>query len=245
MPTTDTLDPQTQAPYNALGQPALQNTPLVRAVGPEFGYRYSQGGLNSTLSLWQLHLNSELVFDGDAGVTFAGGPTMRRGIEFANFYQLQPWLTFDADIATSNARFLNNPDGLGTYVPQSINVVTSAGITVDRPDYAASLRLRYFGPRVLDQGGDTVSAASVTFNAQGTWKTHHGYDLVGDIFNIFNAQTDDVEYYYQSWLPQDAANPAFARNPAINPTLGGADVNDYHFHPGEKRTVRLTWVVHV
>jgi TonB-dependent Receptor Plug Domain/TonB dependent receptor len=242
---TDTLDPQTQAPYNALGQPLLQNTPLVRAVGLEFGYRYSRGGLNSTLSLWQLHLDSELIFDGDAGATFAGGPTIRRGIEFANFYQPKPWLTFDADIATSNARFLNNPDGLGTYVPESINVVTAAGITVEKPDYSASLRLRYFGPRILDQAGDAVSAASVTYNAQGTWKTHRGYDLVGDVFNIFNAQTDDVEYYYQSWLPQDGSNPAFARNPAINPTLGGAGVSDYHLHPGEKRTVRLTWVVHV
>ncbi|MBV9718716.1 MAG: TonB-dependent receptor [Candidatus Eremiobacteraeota bacterium] len=242
---TDTLDPQTQAPYNALGQSVLQNTPLVRAVGLEFGFRYSRGGLNSTISLWQLHLNSELVFDGDAGVTSAGGPTMRRGIEFANFYQPRPWLTFDADIATSNARFLNNPEGLGTYVPESINVVTAAGITVDKPDFAASLRLRYFGPRVLDQAGDAVSAASVTYNAQGTWKTHRGYDLVADVFNIFNAQTNDVEYYYQSWLPQDAANPAFAKNAAVNPALGGAGVNDYVFHPGEKRTLRVTWVLHM
>ncbi|HEY1883109.1 MAG TPA: TonB-dependent receptor [Candidatus Cybelea sp.] len=241
---TDTLDPQTQAPYNALGQAVLQNTPLARAAGLEFGYRYSRGGLNSTISLWQLHLNSELVFDGDAGVTSAGGPTMRRGIEFANFYQPKPWLTFDADIATSNARFLTDPQGLGTFVPESINVVTAAGVTVDKPDYAASLRLRYFGPRVLDQAGDAVSAASVTYNAQGTWKTHRGYDIVADVFNIFNAQTDDVEYYYQSWLPQDAANPAFARNPAVNPALGGGGVNDYYFHPGEKRTVRLSIIIH-
>jgi hypothetical protein len=158
----DTLDPQTQAPYNSLGQPVLQNTPLVRAAGLEFGYRYSRGGLNSTLALWQLHLNSELVFDGDDGVTYAGGPTMRRGIEFANFYQALPWLTFDADIATSNARFLNVPPAEGYFVPESINVVTAAGATVVRPNYAASLRLRYFGPRVLDQVGDAVSAASVT-----------------------------------------------------------------------------------
>jgi hypothetical protein len=240
----DTLDPQTQATYNATGDPVLQNTPLVRAVGLELGYRYSHGGLNSTIAFWQLHLNSELVFDGDDGVTSAGGPTMRRGIEFANFYQARPWLALDADISTSNARFLSDPDNLGTYVPESINVVTSAGVTVDKPDYAASLRLRYFGPRVLDQAGDAVSAASVTYNAQGTWKTHRGYDLTGDVFNIFNAQTDDVEYYYQSWLPQDAANPRFASNPAINPTFGGAGVNDYHFHPGEKRTFRLTLQLH-
>jgi TonB dependent receptor/TonB-dependent Receptor Plug Domain len=241
---TDTLDPQTQAPYNALGQPVLQNTPLVRAAGEEIGYRYSRGALNSTLAFWQLHLNSELVFDGDAGVTYAGGPTMRRGIELTNFYRLKPWLILDADIATSKARFLNNPGGLGAYVPESIGTVTAAGATVDRQNYAASLRLRYFGPRILDQEGNAVSAPAVTYDAQTTWKLHRGYDIVADCFNILNAQTDDVEYYYQSWLPQDAANPAYARNPAINPALGGSGVNDYVFHPGQKRTFRLTLVVH-
>ena len=222
----------------------LQNTPLVRAAGLEFGYRYSHGGINSTLSLWQLHLNSELIFDGDSGVTYVGGPTMRHGIEFANYYRMLPWLTLDADIATSNARFLNDPGNQGTFVPESINVVTSAGETVDRPNYAASLRLRYFGPRVLDQEGSAVSAASVTYNGQYTWKTHRGYDIVADCFNIFNAQTYDVEYYYQSWLPQDAAKPALERNPLINPALGGAGVNDYYFHPGETRSLRLTLVIH-
>lgn len=109
----------------------MQNAPLVRAAGLEFGYRFSRGGLNSTLSLWQLHLNSELVFEGDDGVTSAGGPTVRRGIEFANFYQLlprSPWLTLDADIALSKARFLTDPGNLGTFVPESIDDVTAAGL---------------------------------------------------------------------------------------------------------------------
>jgi hypothetical protein len=75
---------------------------------------------------------------------------MRRGIEFANLYQPLPWLTLDADVAISNARFLNNPDDQGTLVPESIDAVTSAGVTADQLNYAASVRLRYFGPRVLD-----------------------------------------------------------------------------------------------
>jgi TonB dependent receptor-like, beta-barrel/TonB-dependent Receptor Plug Domain len=238
---TETVDPQTRAPYDALGQFVQPDTPLVRAEGLEFGFRYSRGGLNSTLALWQLHLNSELVFDGDAGVTFAGGPTMRRGIEFANFYQYRPWLIFDADIATSNARFLDVPADQGTYVPESIDAVTSAGVTVDKPSYAASLRLRYFGPRVLDQLGEAVSAASVTYDAQGTWKTGRGFNIVADVFNIFNAQTDDVEYYYPSWLPFDAQR--YGLNTAINPALGGSGINDYHLHPSQKRAFRLTLVL--
>ncbi|MBV8149440.1 MAG: TonB-dependent receptor, partial [Candidatus Eremiobacteraeota bacterium] len=239
----ETVDPQTHMPYNAVGQPVQQVSPLVRADGQEIGCRYSKDKLNSTIALWQLHLNSELVFDGDNGTTYAGGPTLRRGIEFANFYEAAPGVTLDADIATSNARFLTDPQHLGTYVPESINAVTAIGATVDRPNYSAAVRMRYFGPRVLDQSGSAVSSAAVTYDAQYTWKTHRGFDLVGDLFNIFNAQSDDVEYYYNSWLPQDANNPAFARNVAINPALGGAGIADYHFHPSQKRSFRLTYVV--
>jgi TonB dependent receptor len=128
----ETVDPQTHVPYNAAGVPVQQVSPLVRADGGELGYRYSKGRLNSTLTLWQLHLNSELVFDGDNGTTYTGGPTLRRGIELANFYQAMPGVTLDADVATSNARFLTDPQHLGTYVPESINAVTAIGATVDR-----------------------------------------------------------------------------------------------------------------
>jgi hypothetical protein len=37
------------------------------------------------------------------------------------------------------------------------------------------------------------------------------------------------------------ANPAFAHNPSINPALGGSGINDFHFHPSQARTVRLTY----
>ena len=44
--------------------------------------------------------------------------------------------------------------------------------------------------------------------------------LTFDMFNMFNANVPDVTYYYNSWLPYDAKNPANANNPAINPALG-------------------------
>jgi hypothetical protein len=71
-----------------------------------------------------------------------------------------------------------------------------------------------------------------------------------DVFNVFNATADDVEYYYQSWLPFDAANPA---NASLNPAYpnacqtngNGCGVNDYHFHPSDSLQLRLTYAVKV
>jgi hypothetical protein len=242
-------DPQTNRPYDPNGQPVYQNSPLVRAIGEELGYRYSAPKLTTTLSLFALHLSNELIFDGDHGTTSVGGPTMRKGIELSNFWNPRRWLTLDADFATATARFMTDPLHQGTAVPESLNTVVAAGATVDEPRYAASLRLRYFGPRVLDTQGDAFSTPSLLLSGGITLKLPHGlsWSLTG--FNLLNADADDVEYYYGSWLPQDAAVASNANNPAINPILGGRapgfqsvngqGINDYHFHPSEKRSLRL------
>jgi hypothetical protein len=125
--------------------------------------------------------------------------------------------------------------------------VVALGATVDEPKYSASLRMRYFGPRTLDTQGDAKSPSSTVWNAQYTAKFRGGRSRLSfDVFNIFNADVADVTYFYNSWLPYDAQNPANARNPAINPALGAnidgsAGIADYHFHPTEKRAVRFTY----
>jgi hypothetical protein len=245
-------DPQTHARFDSTGAPVLQNPLLNRSVGEEVGYRYSQPKLTSTVSLWELYQANELIFDGDHGTTSLGGPTQRKGIELANYYSATPWLTFNADLATSTARFLDDPTHQGTGVPESLNSVVQLGATADQPRYAATLTMRYFGPRTLDTQGDALSPPSTIWNTQLTAKFGGSKHLTLDVFNIFNAYAADVTYYYNSWLPYDAQNPANAGNPAINPALGAnidgspgfkgsAGIPDYHFHPTEKRSFRLTY----
>lgn len=237
---TQTLDPLTHAAYDATGTPVTRVSPLVRAGGEELGYRVSSAKYNGTLTLWKLNIASELVFNGDDGTTSPNGPTVRRGVEFTNYYTASPVFTLDGDFATSSAHFLTNAENLGTAVPESINAVVAMGATLDKPKYAASLRLRYFGPRVLSQDGSAYSTPSTIFNGEYTLKGRDGRKARIDILNLLNSGADDIEYNYASWVPHDAANPALAANPAINPALGGAGVTDNDFHPSERRTVRLT-----
>ena len=234
-------DPQTHAPFDPTGAPVYQNAPLTRASGYEIGYRYSSPKITTTFSAFRLLLENELQFDGDHGDTSVGNPTTRQGVELANFYTPTKYLTFDADLATTTARATDDPLNAGTGVPESLAAVISSGATLDEPHYAASLRMRYFGPRQLDSQGDATSPPSMLFNAQYTAKLNKRNALTFDMFNILNARVADVTYYYASWLPSDAADPKLAGNPAINPALGGSGVNDFHFHPSQARTVRLTY----
>jgi hypothetical protein len=59
--------------------------------------------------------------------------------------------------------------------------------------------------------------------------------LTLDVFNLFDAQVDDIAYFYRSRL---RGEPIQGPSPPGPP--GARGVDDVHFHPAEKRSVRLT-----
>ena len=92
------------------GDPTTPESPspfLVRSRGAEVGVRTKiVPGLDSSVSLFYLHQDSELFFDGDTGETMPGRPSVRTGVEFTNDYRPASWIHVDADLALTRARFL-------------------------------------------------------------------------------------------------------------------------------------------
>ena len=102
------------------GEPAQRVNPLVRARSADIGVRTSAvKNFQTSVTVFLLDLDSELVFVGDAGITEASRPSRREGIELQNFYHPRPWLTLDADYAWSRARF-SDSDPAGDRIPGSI-----------------------------------------------------------------------------------------------------------------------------
>jgi outer membrane receptor protein involved in Fe transport len=212
-----TVDPKTLEPVS----PA---TPLVRAKGAEVGARTEAvPGLQSSLALWYLHLDSELVFSGDSGTTEPGRPSKRVGIEWSNHYTPMSWLLLDLDLAWTRARFTDN-DPLGNHIPEALQTTAQGGITIQNlGPWTASIFGRYFGPRDLTEDGSVRSSSTTTFNLQATYQLNPSLRVRFDVFNLFDAKSNDIAYYYASRLPGEPA--------------GG--VNDLHFHPMESRSFRV------
>lgn len=61
--------------------------------------------LQSSLHVFRFDFDSELLFVGDAGTTEPSRPSRRVGVEWANLYTPTSWLTIDADVAFTQARF--------------------------------------------------------------------------------------------------------------------------------------------
>jgi outer membrane receptor protein involved in Fe transport len=215
--TTTTIDPKS-------GEPVEPVTPLVRTFGAELGARTEAiRDLQSSLAIWYLKFDSELVFLGDAGTTEAGRPSTRYGVEWNNEYTPVPWLLIDFDFAWTHARFTND-DPVGNHIPNALQTVAAVGVTLrNLGPWTASIFGRYFGPASLIEDNSARSNSTTVFNLQATYQFNPQTRFRLDMFNLFNAKTNDITYYYTSRLPGE-------------PPEG---VNDYHFHPSDPRTFRL------
>jgi outer membrane receptor protein involved in Fe transport len=219
--TTITVDPAT-------GSPAQKVDPLVRSRGAELGVRVSPvRSWRSTLSLWALNLNSELLFTGDGGTTEPSAASRRWGITWANFCRPLAQLSLDADVSFSRARFSGVPTG-ADHIPGALESVVAAGVTwapkVDGP--FGSIRIRHFGSYPLIEDNSVRATATTMVNAEAGL-LFSGIRVQASVLNLLNTVANDIQYYYASRLGGEPAS----------------GVDDVHFHPVEPRQIRvsLSW----
>jgi outer membrane receptor protein involved in Fe transport len=222
--STITVDPSS-------GDPVSRVDPLVRAKGAELGVRSAPlPGLQLTAAAWQLELDSELLFVGDAGTTEASRPSKRRGVELAAWYHPLPWLTIDADASFSRARFTDG-DPAGDRIPGAIERVLSVGVGVDGlGPWFGGLRLRHFGTRPLIEDDSVRSRSSTLANLRVGYRLSKSLQATLDVLNLFDREVSDIEYFYCSRLGGEA--PGVCAD-------GSAGTDDIHLHPAEPRTLRV------
>ena len=206
------------------GEPVESEDPLVPARGAEIGLRtVALPGLQSTVALWHLAFDSELIFVGDAGIAEASRPSRRLGVEWTNYLRLARWLTAELDVSLSRARF-SDFDPAGDFIPGALDRVVAGALTVTPARRVfGSVRLRHFGPRPLVEDNSVQSAATTILNGEIGVRINDRVDVVLEAFNLLDSDVSDIDYFYTSRLPGEPA--------------GGVD--DIHFHPSIPRTARV------
>jgi len=61
-------------------------------------------------------------------------------------------------------------------------------------------------------------------NARASFRAARWLKLTADVFNLFDAHVNDIDYFYRSRLSGEPA----------------AGVEDVHFHPAQNRSCRLS-----
>jgi len=218
--TTIQVDPATRETVEAVD-------PLVRTRGVELGTRTAAiEGLQASLTLFYLGLDSELVFVGDGGGTEASDASEHVGVEWANYYRPTTWLKLNLDVALTESKFKNVPSD-SDQIPNSIGRIVTGGLTVNSTGgWLGSFRLRHFGPRPLIETGEIISDATTLLNLKAGYN-FRTIQIEMDLLNLLNSANTDISYYYDSRFRRDVSSES----------------GDIHFHPVMPRTLRMsiTW----
>lgn len=216
--TVTTIDPLTDERADPVD-------PLIRSYGAEIGLRATPvGGVRTTVALWAIALDSELLFVGDAGTTEPSDASRRVGATLTTFYRVTPRLSADLDLSFTRARFSGVREGFDR-IPGALENVVAAGVAWESSERGpfASVRMRRFGAYPLTEGGEQLARATSLLNLSMGWQ--RGAARLGlTVLNVLDAEDSDIQYWYGSRLSGEPP--------------GG--VEDLHFHPAEPRQLRLT-----
>ena len=176
---------------------------LVRSKGAEIGVRTRAiEGLTSSLARVRARLRLRAVVRRRcrhhrgravrAGASAWNGPTSTRCCRGCGSISMSPTPGPASPISIRPA----------TFIPGAPAWVVSGGVTFgDETGWFGALRGRYFGPRPLIEDDSVRSQSSLIFNARAGYRFDNGLQLQLDVLNLFNAKTNQIEYYYLSRLP--------------------------------------------
>jgi outer membrane receptor protein involved in Fe transport len=239
---------------------------LVRTSGAEAGVRMKLiPDLDSSVSVFILDQDSEILFSGDAGDTAASRPSERFGVEWTNRYRPRSWIDIDADLAVTHARFIgfdqdqaelyaqlladpkSGPaligNAPGNFIPNAPAVVASAGITLgEATGWFGGLRWRYLGPSPLTEDGAFRSPPTSIFNGRIGYRFDNGWRIQLDALNLFNTKTNQINYAYGSLLPTDPLFKQCFPVQVASSAVCQTGVMDYILHPAEPLAIRISLI---
>ena len=195
---------------------------LARGLGAEAGFRTTLlPHARFAADFWYLHLDSELVWSGDAGGTEASGPTRRYGVDLEAAYTPMPWLRLDGNLSLARSQLVHNA-GNSNGLALAPKLMGQGGVTVAGAPGFVSLRARGIADRPGNDDGTLTAEGYLIFDLiAGT--SLGKLDLELTINNLFNADWREAQFADQS---------------AIVP--GGPVVEQMHFTPGIPLTATAT-----
>ncbi|WP_231759676.1 TonB-dependent receptor [Microbulbifer elongatus] len=198
--------------------------PLVASTGYELGARvFVTDQLHGTLAVWDLALDSELLFVGDAGNTEASRPSERSGVELGVYWFVTDALNTELELAYTDAGFADR-DPAGSDIPGAIPFVASAAVNYNGQNgWFAALHLRHFGPYPLIEDGSVESEGASMVNLR-VGREFSDWRIQVDLLNALDSDDHDVDYFYGSRLPGEAMS----------------GVEDVHYHIFEPRALRAS-----
>ena len=179
---------------------------LVRADGEEVGLRSDiVPKVKVQFAVFNINLQSELIYDQDEGQDQASAPSEREGVELSAEYHPFPFLELNTDLTASHARFTGGDlaaFGLGgNHIPNSPGFIGSFGVLLDNlGPYYGGVQVRALGQYPLTDDNTAKDAGYTETNLNAGYKVSRNLKLDVQVFNLFNTRANGAAYFYTSRL---------------------------------------------
>ncbi|WKK66247.1 TonB-dependent receptor [Lutimonas zeaxanthinifaciens] len=167
---------------------------LAKAQGADFGliWKPSPRVILNTV-IWQMNLESEMVWSGDAGTWEPSGRTRREGIDFSLRWQVVDWLFFDTDINYSLGRFVDQPEG-SNYIPLAPEWTSTGGFTINSiQKWSGSVRYRFMSDRPADEFNSVTALGYTVFDTMINY-AYRNWTFGISAENLFNTKWNEAQF---------------------------------------------------
>ncbi len=197
---------------------------LPRAIGYEAGSTFKPvPSLVVNVAAWALHLQDELVYVGDEGITESTGPTCRFGIDLAARYQLSTRLFADLDVNYNRGRQVEAPEG-ANFIPLAPSLTSIAGLTYKAgKGVNAGLRYRYIDDRPANDDGSITARGYFLLDAVANYTTKR-FQIGATAENLLNVEWNQAQFATETRLRTEPV---------------GTSVDELHFTPGTPFFLKL------
>jgi outer membrane receptor protein involved in Fe transport len=179
---------------------------VVEGTFEEVGARFERGGFVLTAVYWWSQIDSELIYVGDAGAVEPNTGSERHGYELTGFWHPNEWLAVDAVWTHSDARYVDLPDG-ENFVPGALETAGELGVSAIFPQFNVAARARYLGPHPLVEDNSVRGESTLLVNLRAAWtpQNFYGFEIYGELLNVFDSKRHDIDYFYETRLPGEPA----------------------------------------
>lgn len=176
---------------------------LPRALGLDLGLNLQPlPGLFLQLIGWQLDLEQEFVYVGDAGIVEPGGETRRHGLDLSLRWQLLPKLFLDGDYTWTKARAVGEA---AYHIPLAPVHTATGGLSYQTPGIQASVRARFLGDRPANEDYSLSAKGYFLLDAQLCFRPAFGQgkrplEFTLSAQNIGNVDWNEAQFETSSRL---------------------------------------------
>lgn len=195
---------------------------MTSAVSGEVGVRTTPlRHLNVQAAAFIIDFDSELSYDGDAGVTSPGPASRRKGVELSAQYTPFQWLEINTDLSFAKARYqakdLSKYGIDGPYVTNAPSFVWSFGIILDRGPWYGGLQVRWLGGYPLVEDNSLRSSGYKEVNMNIGYRFTSKLKLEASVFNAFDTHAYAAQYAYDYRLTPTSSVQTGATGHPIEP----------------------------